>query len=367
MKYDKKKRSDHRRGGLSIYVRPGMRCLTAMALVFAGSHAIADDAPKPDVPLSGVLITSVKPLADIAKGTDKTEKVDPAAEQGKSPLGAPDESGKKSLAALSPFAFGADLYFGGTNSTGARARNNDGMWAGYGPALPSLFSFKWRPNEGNSLYVSAGIGDMYNAKGTPLRQPVEAYYQTSMKGGASLTVGKFYVPFANYEWEYEPKYGMMMQKSFGRMTYTGSMNYNFNRKTPNAYLHMSHQAGPATTVGLSAGGGKGLFSNSSHVFALGMDMNHDFGGVQFSSEYSFAGGINGPFQFVYGKLALTRMGKFVPYVGAYYWRDTAQEFGQFSSALVGMGYKLTPSFALEGAYARASGRNVFWFQSHVTY
>lgn len=264
-------------------------------------------------------------------------------------------------------AFGGDLYLGGTNAGGVRARNNDGVWAGFGSAYPSLLSMNWQRDEVRGMRVSIGVGDMFTGRGTALRQPVEATYQFPAAGDGTMTIGKFYVPFATQEWEYESKYGMMFQKTKGALSYTGSFNYNYNRQSPNVYLRVGRQFGTRTTLGLSAGGGRGVFSDTSHAVAMGLDAAHDFGGVQFTMEYNLAAGPKGPFQFMYGKMTLTRFGRFVPYVGAYYWHDTAKELGQFQSFLVGTNYRLTQHLNIEGGYARGNTRNVFWLQSHVTF
>jgi hypothetical protein len=101
--------------------------------------------------------------------------------------------------------------------------------------------------------------------------------------------------------------------------------------------------------------------------SLGLDLSHDFGSVLFTTEYDFAHGPNGPFQFLYGKLTYTRAGNFLPYVGAYYWHDSAQELGDFHSVVVGLGYRLSQHLSLEGGYARGNGRDIFWLQSHTSF
>ena len=310
---------------------------------------IKSDAAAPAVPV---------PVA-IAAGTNaKPAVVDAAAK-------APAEV--KPHGIRNPLTFGGDLYFGGTNATGVRARNNDGIWAGYGSALPSLLSVNWRQDEVRGMRVSLGVGDMFTSSNTLLRQPLEATYQFPTTGNGSMTVGKFYVPFATQEWEYETKYGMMFQKAHGATSFAGSVNYNFKRQTPNIYLRIGRQFGARTAVGLSAGGGRGVFSDSSHTMAVGLDVAHDIGGAQFSMEYNLAKGAKGAFQFAYGKLTLTKLGRYTPYVGAYYWHDSAQELGQYHSLLAGLSYKISSHVSIEGGYARGNTRNIFWMQSHVTF
>ena len=277
-----------------------------------------------------------------------------------------DDPPAKPLPIRNQLKFGADLYYGVSNAIKGRSRFNDGIWAGYGSVYPSLLSFNWQADEAHSLRVSLGVGDLFTASGTPLRQPVEATYQFPVAGGGTMTVGKFYVPFGVQEWEYESKYGALFQSAHGATSFTGSLNYNFSRNAPNIYLRIGRQFTPRTTVGVSTGGGRGVFSDSSHALAFGLDLTHDFGSVQLSSEFNFADGASGSFQYVSGKLTFTKTGRFLPYLGAYYWHDSAQELGNFSSLGGGLGYRMNRFLTVEGGYSRANSRNVFWFQSHIT-
>jgi hypothetical protein len=290
----------------------------------------------------------------------------PKKETNVTPEASPASQPAKVKSFLSSLSFGGDIYYGGTNATGIRARNNDGVWAGFGPAYPSNVSLNWKEGDARAVRVSLGIGDLYTASGTTLRQPVEAYYQLPA-GKGSLTIGKYYVPFAAQEWEYEPKYGLMYTTASGSMTYVTSLNYNFNRNTPNLYFRAGKQFTKRTSLGMSLGGGRGLFTDTNHGMALGLDLSHDMGGVLLTSEYDLAVGPSGPFHFLYAKATLTRLGSFAPYAGFYYWHDEAHELGNFNSLLLGMSYKLTRNLALEGGYARGKERNILWFQSHTTF
>jgi hypothetical protein len=158
----------------------------------------------------------------------------------------------------------------------------------------------------------------------------------------------------------------MVQKAVGSLSCTVSANYNVRREAPNVYLRVARQLGARTSLGVSAGMGRGIFFDTSHALALGLDASHDFGGLQLSSEYAVALGPGGSFQFLFGKLSYSRAGRFVPYVGAYTWHDRAQETGNFRSLVLGLNYKLTERLSLEGGLARGDNRNVYWLQSHVT-
>lgn len=348
--------------------RLGFALLLALGFpMIASADAGNPPAEKPDAqPKEAAKIASAAGSAEIPD----TAKREPApTPTGDAPAPPPAATvGKASSALRGILSLGGDVYFGSTNATGIRARNNDGMWAaGAGTAFPSNLSVNWRSGEARAARLSFGIGDMYTKSGTSFRQPVEAFYQVPASGGASFTVGKFYVPFAAQEWVYEPKWGTMYQMQRGAMNYTASLNYNFNRDTPNAYFRVGRLWGAKTNLGLSAGVGRGLIFDTSHTVAVGADVMHDFGSVLFTAEYDFAHSPNGPFQFLYGKLAYTRAGNFMPYVGAYYWHDGAQELGTYHSVVVGLGYRVSQHLALEGAYARGNGRNIVWFQSHVTF
>lgn len=148
-----------------------------------------------------------------------------------------------------------------------------------------------------------------------------------------MTLGKFYVPFGVQEWEYESKYGAMFQIAHGATSFTGSVNYNFNRNSPNIYLRIGRQFTPRTSAGVSTGGGRGVFSDSSHALAFGIDLAHDFGGVQFSAEYDFADGASGSFQYVSGKLTFTKAGRFIPYLGV---KLAMDDFGTGYSCMANM-------------------------------
>ncbi len=318
---------------------------------------------------TSMLLTTLQIHADERKSfVDYTSSADSHQSEKQSKEDSPkNDSSAKPQPVRNQLKFGADLYYGISNAIEGRSHFNDGIWAGYGSVYPSLISFNWHADEAHGLRVSLGVGDLFTASGTPLKQPVEAFYQFPVAGGGTITAGKFYVPFGVQEWEYESKYGAMFQSAHGATSFTGSLNYNFRRNVPNIYLRIGRQFTPRTTVGVSTGGGRGVFSDSSHALAFGIDLAHEFGGVQFSSEYNFADGASGSFQYVSGKLTFTKTGRFTPYLGAYYWHDTTQELGNFSSLGGGLGYKMNRYLTVEGGYSRGNSRNVFWLQSHIAF
>ncbi|MCS6777599.1 MAG: hypothetical protein NZ557_13770, partial [Chthonomonadaceae bacterium] len=255
---------------------------------------------------------------------------------------------------------------GVTNASGVVRRSTDGVWAGFGPFAPSHLSLNWRGDSGRSFRVSVGVGDLFNERGTTLRQPVELYYQLPARGG-TLTAGKFFVPYGGFEWLYESRWGVMYQGRAGRADYAAAVVFNPVWRSANAYARVGRSWGGRTSLGVSASVGRGMMYSTSHGMAFGMDLGHDFGGVALNAEWNVAHGQNGPFLFGFGRLALNRLGNFTPYVGFYTWGDRAGELGNFRSLLAGLNVRLNRFLALEGAFARAGGRDVFWVQSHLNF
>jgi hypothetical protein len=73
------------------------------------------------------------------------------------------------------------------------------------------------------------------------------------------------------------------------------------------------------------------------------------------------------FYFGYGKLSYDGLGAWKPFVARYLWNDAGETFGRFRSTTYGLGYQVTLSLALEGAYAATSDKNVSWVQLHWTW
>ena len=263
--------------------------------------------------------------------------------------------------------FGADVYLGMTNASGIRARSNDGQWAGYGSALPSNLSLNWQGARADSARVAVGIGDMYTTRGVTVKQPVEAFYTRQAGQAGALTLGKYFVPFAGYEWEYESKWGAMLSGQRGLTQYAASLNWNPTLHAANGYLHLARNFGPRTTVGVSGAWGRGLMNNSSHNAAFALDLAHSFKGFQFNSEVDVAHSANGAFAFGFGKLTWTRGGRWAPFVGMYSWRDDAGEMGAFHSVVAGTAYQVAPHLTLEAGIGQTGKRSgAFWLQSHVS-
>jgi len=281
----------------------------------------------------------------------------PSAGQGETP---------KTDSKLETFHFGLDYYRGITNDTGGNTQLTDGHWAGFGGSVPSNVSLHWSHGEEQTLHISFGIGDMWTGSGVIVKQPMEAYYRLTTGANSHVTVGKYFVPFAIQEWEYESKYGVMYETTRGPMSLVASANYNTDVQKPNFYARAGRQCGAATNIGISAGSGVGLFTATDHDMAFGADITHDVAGFHLTSEYVAALRTDEAFQFAFFKAAYTRLGAFGPYAAVYYWHDPCCALGHFSSAVIGASYKLSPNFSVEAAYARANGRHVYWLQSRTT-
>ena len=234
--------------------------------------------------------------------------------------------------------------------------------------FPSALSINWKGDETHTAHVSVGVGDLYATSGATLKQPVEAYFQGSRRLRGDPDFREILCSFrrsgmgmGNEIWRHVPK------KPSGKMSYTASLNYNFERRSPNAYFRAGRRLSAKTGVGVSAAFGRGVFSNSSHGTALGADFSQDLGASLFTAEAVFAHSPSGDFNFIYGKLAFTRTGRFLPFLGAYYWRDASQELGRFNCLQAGVGYRLNTHLSLEGSYARGDRRDLFAFQSHIVF
>ena len=227
--------------------------LVALALL-APFGVRADDTKVAGAPSETRTVVSLAPAANLEGAAGSSETPKPAPNE----LPGGPTAAKAAPVIRNQFSFGADIYAGATNLTGVRRRNTDGIRAGNALAYPSIIALNYRADESHSAHVSVGIGDLYTASGTTFKQPVEAYYQLPMAGGGTLTAGKFYVPFATQEWESEAKYGVMYQKTQGAMNYSASLNYNFARETPNAYLNRATMGNQNQSGSFRRSGPRGL-------------------------------------------------------------------------------------------------------------
>jgi hypothetical protein len=260
---------------------------------------------------------------------------------------------------------GIDVYYGISNLEGQK-RFRDGFWIGYGTAYPSVVYARYGNRQGATAKVSLGIGRLYNGSELTVDQPVEAWFQKPAKG-LSLTAGKFYVPFELQEWQYETKWGVMLQKAQGAYDLTGSVNYNFNTDKPNVYGRLARKFGERATVGFSLGAGRGLSFDSTHDKAFGVDASMNYRGFQLLAAYMGLRGVSeGAFNFGFAKVSYPNLGRFTPYISRHQWKDRSDQLGTFRGTTLGTSYQLTRNIALDGAFATAPGKNVRWLQIHWT-
>lgn len=259
---------------------------------------------------------------------------------------------------------GVDLYYGTSNLRGQR-RFRDGFWIGYGPAYPSVVYARYANEGGATAKLALGVGKLYGSAVPSVHQPVEAWYQKPV-GKFNVTAGKFYVPFELQEWQYETKWGVMLQRSQGSYDFSGSLNYNFNVDNPNAYFRVARRFGSTATVGLSLGAGRGLSFDSSHNKALGLDATLNYRGFQLISSYMGlrSGSSVDDFDFGFAKLSYTGLGRFTPFVSRHRWMDDSGELDSFRSTTLGLTYQLTRRIAIDSAYSAIPNKRVLWSQVH---
>lgn len=247
---------------------------------------------------------------------------------------------------------------------------SDGMWVGSNTASPSVGYLSYDDRKGSTAHLSIGIGADYTSAGITVQQPVEAWWQRPI-GKARLTVGKYYVPFAQQEWEYETKPGAMLQWSRGADAWTVSTNYERSMKTANTYVRLVHTVSSTVALGFSAGAGKGFSFGSSLDRGLGVDGTVSWKNLQFVGEFDrMQGPSSHQFDFGFGKLSYNGPSPWKPFVGIYSWGDNDGTFGRYQSGVVGLGYRLTSNITLEGGYApnaQEAGKPASWLQVHTTW
>ena len=265
------------------------------------------------------------------------------------------------------FKFGLDNYFGVTNLTGRTGINSDGAWAGSIPNNGSAAQFSWFRGEGELAYFAWGLGGMFNSKTPTYQQPAAAFYKRQI-GSGFVTVGRFLTPFGQQNWMAEPRYGLMVEGEVRGIGFAASMQYSPMYRKPNFYARAGRQLTKRTNLGVSLSYGKGVNYGTPSTYGAALDFTHDFGrGFTLSGEYNGFMGADSPFQFATMTLTLPAVGRFQPYVGAYYWHDASTDFGKFKSLLAGINYQLTPSLAIEAGMGGTNQRGVFWLQTHTKF
>jgi hypothetical protein len=267
-----------------------------------------------------------------------------------------------SPSAIAPLSLGFELYQGTSNLAGVH-RLTDGMWAGNGAYFPSVTYVEWTGLKGDVMKASIGVGRLYTEKESGTNQPVEAYWKKPL-GKSTLTVGKFYIPFAQQEWLYLAQWGAMTEWTSGRVSFSASANYNKNLDRPNFYAKGNYQVAEDAQVALSLAAGKGFCTDSSHGRGVALDTNVGFKGWRFCGEYNHydAGTSGDAFDFLSGKLYYEKFGKWKPFIAKYWWKDDCGELGNFRSNVIGADYELSPWLTIQGAISDTSDGTVSWLQ-----
>lgn len=276
-----------------------------------------------------------------------------------------DSAGKTPIlgSSIPSLKMGMELYFGATDMPGQRYIS-DGMWAGQGTFYPSITYLEWG-QLGRTARVSLGTGDLYTNSESTLDQPVEAYVTTPL-GKGTVTVGKYYVPFAQQEWLYEAKLGVKAEWGGDRTSLTASANYNEDSRKSFIYLRGAYKVAEDAEVGLSVASGEGFCSESVHDLGYSLDTTIGYGGCRFSGEWNhfYANEPGLDFNYVSGKLYYEKLGDWQPFLGVFSWNDRSDTFGSFRSTVYGVSYQASSSLAIEGALARTSEGSVTWLQFH---
>jgi len=261
---------------------------------------------------------------------------------------------------------GADLYYGLSNIMGPTKRHTDGQWAGVGYYYPSALLLDWAGKGGDAARMSFGVGDMYVGSDRTTEQPIECFY-AAQTGSGRLTLGKHYVPFCLQEWQYETRWGAMYEADVSGNAVSVSLTHNRDTQALNTLARVGRKLADGTEVGISGAAGRGWSYGSSHAWGYGVDVTREIGAVTLTGEYMEARGGCGAFQFGFARLQVEAAPSCRPYLALYYAHDVADEMGEVRSGVLGVEVDVCPHFVLEPGIGRASGRNVWYVQGHLTF
>ncbi len=248
----------------------------------------------------------------------------------------------------------------------------DGFWvAGSGLAYPSNVYLRYNGQSGAQAKVAVSLGELYNGS-TGFEQPIEAWWRQPLKSKndsskSSVTLGKFYVPFALQEWEYETKWGALYEGEWNATTLGAAVVYNRNVDRANGYARVGRNFGEHLNVGVSLAAGSGLMYDTTHDKAIGVDLTASSGNWELLGEYMGArGNAAQRFRFAWARVNYNKWERFKPFAAHYDYKDTTGVLGTFRSYVAGAGYALRPDLQLEGGYAAATGKNIWFAQIHWT-
>lgn len=261
---------------------------------------------------------------------------------------------------------GADIFFGLSNIAGPTRRITDRQWAAIETFEPSVVYLDWVGHGDNEARLSIGIGDVYTGSDRSTRQPVECLWRTPASSG-SLTLGKHYVPFGQQEWEYETRWGGMLEADLAGAELALSLTHNPDTQAVNAMVRLSRQFGGGVEAGISAAAGRGWSYSTSHAVGYCLDVVAEMGSVTLTGEGLIADGAQGRYSFGFIKAMSEVKAGWRPYVGAYYGHDEADEMGELRSGVAGVEIDVTPNLMIEPGLGRASGRNVWWLTARARF
>lgn len=259
---------------------------------------------------------------------------------------------------------GIDAYSGVSNLEGQR-RFSDGFWAsGAGLAYPSAAYARLQKSDGTAAKFSLGTGDLYRGSSRVVKQPIEVWIQKPLKK-LTITGGKYYVPFALQEWQYETKYGVQLQREFGASDLTASLNYNRDTNRPNLYFRAGRNFSERANAGISLAGGKGLSYGSIHNRGVALDTSLQARNFKLYGEVlALQRRASDRFTFAYTKLVYDKYARVKPFVAYYKWNDKSGNFGDFRSIAYGATVEVKPGVLIEGGGAATADKNVLWLQLH---
>jgi hypothetical protein len=257
---------------------------------------------------------------------------------------------------------GLDVYAGVSDIPGQR-RPTDQLWAGQTVFTPSVAYATWT-GQSTSAKVSLGVGEATLRRPRLFRQPVEAWVRQELNGGAAaLSVGRFFAPFGQQEWQYEAREGAMWEA--GHLTVAVQ-----NRGV--GYGRWTTTLAPGAILGVSAARGRGFSYGSTYTRGAALDLLAERGGWRVRAEsdrfFQPEDGAESDFRFDFAQLAYTKNKRVQPFLSRYDWRDSRAGggMGSFRSEIVGANWTLSPSLSLETATALAGGRRVAWGQLRFT-
>jgi hypothetical protein len=264
---------------------------------------------------------------------------------------------------------GIDAYIGTSDIDGQRDFN-DGIWAAAGPAnamaLPSTVYLTADFGNGLTAKASYGIGDMNQYKPNDLDRMPELYV-SKQSGDFTVTAGKFWIPFAFQDWEWETKPGVMVRWAKGTTNVTGAVVYNDNNDSDstNSYLRVGKTVADGVDLGVSVAGGKGWSYNCPHDAGYGLDYTISKKKFKLVGEAFQATG-SGDFWCSMSKISYEGFNKVIPFIVYNAWNDASGFNGRWRSTTYGADIALSKGVSLQAAYAPTSAGSRVWAQLHVT-